>query len=236
MSWNGRTAAGKRASDGRYTLRVELTDAAGNRRVATRTLVVDRHGRLPRWSRSFFPQDADALAATSTLSWRLSRDAKTSLRLYSASGALARTVWTGKAQRAGTRSWSWNGRLMNGRFAAQGRYEARLTVSSALGTSVLVRPVWASAFAATPSATRVKAGQTLRVTFTALEPLGSKPTVSFSQPGRSAVTVRATRRADGTYQASFTVRRGRGAASLLISAKDSGGRTNRSSLSIRVVS
>jgi spore germination protein YaaH/flagellar hook assembly protein FlgD len=237
VAWDGRNAAGRRVGDGRYTLRVELTDAGGNRRVATRTVVVDRTGGFLRWSRSFYPQDADALAPTSTLSWRLTRDARTSLRLYSASGALVRTVWTRKAQHAGVRTWSWNGRLANGGLAAQGRYEARLTVSTSLGTAVLVRSVWASAFAATPSATRVRAGQTLRVAFRTTEPLSSRPTVSFKQRGRTAVTVTATRRTDGSYLASFTVRGGGpGAASLRISAKDGGGRWNRSTLAIRVVS
>ena len=64
----------------------------------------------------------------------------------------------GRLLHAGARQWAWNGRLANGAFAPQGRYEARLTVSSSLGTAVLVRPVWASAFAASTSATRLKAG------------------------------------------------------------------------------
>ena len=57
-----------------------------------------------------------------------------------------------------TGSWTWNGKLAGGAFAPQGRYDARLTVNSALGTVVLARTVWAGAFAVTPSATRVKPG------------------------------------------------------------------------------
>src|SRR4029077_16584034 len=130
-----------------------------------------------------------------------------------------------------------NGRLANGAFAPQGRYEARLSVKSSLGTVVLVRPVWAGAFAATPSATTVKPGQTLRIAFTTIETLRSKPVVSFKQPGRAAVSVTATRRPDGSYLASFRVRSGsRGAGSVLISATDSAGASNRTSIAIRVVS
>ena len=132
-SWDGRTAGGKRVGDGRYVLRVDLVDAGGNRRAATRTVVVDRTAGFLRWSRNFYPQDADPLAPSSTLSWKLTRDAKTTLRLYNASGALVRTVWTGKLLHAGARQWAWNGRLANGAFAPQGRYEARLTVSSSSG-------------------------------------------------------------------------------------------------------
>ena len=99
---------------------------------------------------------------------KLTRNAKTTLRLYDARGTLVRTVWTatGTAARrppmgAGT------GGSRTARFAAQGRYEARLTVASTLGSVVLVRPVWASAFAVTPSATTVKPGQVLRIAFAA---------------------------------------------------------------------
>ena len=176
-TWDGRNAAGKRVADGRYELRVSLVDAAGNRRTVSRTVVVDRTGGFLRWSRGFFPQDGDSLAPTAALTWRLARDAKTSLRLYDATGTLVRTVWTGRAQHAGDRKWTWNGRLADGSFAPQGRYEARLTVASSLGTVVLPRAVWASAFAVTPSATKVRPGQTLKVAFTTLEPLASRPTV-----------------------------------------------------------
>ncbi len=236
-TWDGRSAAGKRVADGRYELRVSLADVAGNRRTVSRTVVVDRTGGFLRWSRSFYPQDADALAPTAALTWRLARDAKTSLRLYDASGTLVRTVWTGKAQHAGDRTWTWNGRLADGSFAPQGRYEARLTVASTLGTVVLPRAVWASAFSVTPSATRVKPGQTLKVAFRTLEPLSSKPTVTFTQPGRARVTVTATRRADGSYTASFKVRSGSaGTGSIRVSAKDAGGRLNRTTVAVRVVS
>ncbi len=236
-SWDGRTAGGKRVADGRYTLRVDLVDAGGNRRSVTRPVVVDRTAGFLRWARNFFPQDADPLAPSSTLSWKLTRDAKTTLRLYNASGAIVRTVWSGRLLHAGARQWTWNGRLASGTFAAQGRYEARLTVSSSLGTAVLVRPIWASAFAASTSATKVRAGQTLRVSFTTIEALGSKPTVSFKQPGHAAKVVTATRRTDGSYTASFRVRAGAsGAAAVQISARDTGGRLNRTTLSVRVVS
>ncbi len=236
-TWDGRTAGGKRVADGRYVLRVELVDGAGNRRVVTRTVVVDRTAGFLRWSRSFYPQDADALAPSSVLSWRLTSDAKTTLRLYDAGGTLVRTVWTGKSQHAGARQWSWTGRLANGSFAPQGRYEARLTVASSLGTTVLARPIWSSAFAASTSATKVKAGQTLRVAFTSIEPLGSKPTVAFKQPGRAAKVVTATRRADGSYAASFRVQAGAaGAATIRISARDTGGGLNQWTKSIRVAS
>ena len=52
---------------------------------------------------------------TSSLTWTLTRTATTTLRLYDAQGSLVRTVWNGKSQAAGTRSWTWDGRLADGR-------------------------------------------------------------------------------------------------------------------------
>ena len=236
-TWNGRDTKGRRLADGRYELRITLTDAGGNTRVVSKTVVIDRTGGFLAWSRSFYPQDGDALAPTSILRWKLTRDAKTTLGLYDAAGKLVRTVWSGRAQRAGARQWAWNGRLANGAFAPQGRYEARLSVTSSLGTVVLVRPVWAAAFAVTPSGTTARPGQTLRIAFTTIETLRSKPVVTFKQPGRAAVSVTATRRPDGSYLASFKVRTGsRGAGSVVISAVDTAGASNRTSIAIRVVS
>ena len=71
--------------------------------------------------------------------------------LYDADGTLVRTVWSNRALAAGTRSWAWNGKLADGSYALQGRYTARLTVTTGLGTQVLSRAVGASAFAVTPS-------------------------------------------------------------------------------------
>ena len=237
IAWTGRTASGARVADGTYTFKVDVKDAAGNRRTTSAKVIVDRTAGTLRWSGSFFPQDADSLRPTSTVSWTMTRKATATLALYNASGALVRTAWKGKALAPGSRSWTWNGKLTDGSWAAQGRYTARLTVTSSLGTTVLEQPVWAAAFAVTPSATTVKPGQTLRIDFRTLEPLTTRPTVGFKQPGRTAVSVTATRLPDGSYRASFKVARGSaGAGSVKITAKDSGGRTNAMTVAVAIVS
>ena len=93
---------------------------------------MDRTAGFLRWSGSFFPQDGDALAATARLTWRLTRAATTTLALYDASGGLVRTVWTNRSQAAGTRTWTWDGRLADGTYAPQGAYTAMLTVRVAV--------------------------------------------------------------------------------------------------------
>jgi spore germination protein YaaH/flagellar hook assembly protein FlgD len=237
VTWNGRTAAGAAVADGRYAFRVDVRDAAGNRTVTNAAVVVDRTAGYLRWRGSFFPQDGDRLAATAVVSFTLTRTATTALGIYDAKGTLVRTAWTKRTFAAGSHTWTWDGRLASGAWAPQGRYVARLITTSSLGTSTLVRTVLAAAYAARLSASTVKAGSTLVVTFSPVEPLSSRPTVTFTQPGRAGVTVTATKLADGTWRAAFKVRAGAaGAASVRITALDSAGHRNTLSLSLAVAS
>ncbi len=234
-TWDGRTAAGKAVADGRYTVKVSTRDAVGNTRVTSRGVVVDRTVRSLRWSGGFFPQDADTLRPRAELTWRSTRSGRTTLRLYDAGGNLVRTAWIRKSQAAGSHSWTWDGRLANGSWAPQGRYMARLTLTSSVGKQMLDRPVWAAGFSVSPSPATVVPGQALRIRFATLEPLSTRPTVVFSQPGRTAVKVTATRRADGTYRATFKVAAGAaGTGNVRIRAKDSGGGTNTTTIPIRI--
>ena len=235
VTWNGRTAGGALVKDGTYTFKVSGKDFAGNARSASIPVVVDRTASTLRWSGNLFPQDGDALKPTAALTWRLTRSATTTLRIFDAKGSLVRTVWSGREQASGTRGWTWDGRRADGTNVPQGRYTARLTVTSALGTQELARAVWAAAFAITPSATTVKPGQTLTIRFSTTEALATRPVVAFTQPGRSAVKVTATRLADGTYRATFTVAAGSaGTGSVRVSATDTGGRANATSVPIIV--
>jgi spore germination protein YaaH/flagellar hook assembly protein FlgD len=235
FAWNGRTASGAAVADGRYTFRVDVRDAAGNRRVAVSTVVVDRTAGSLRWSGAFFPQDGDKVAASSDVSFSLTRAATTTLGIYDATGKLVRVAWTKRSQASGRHAWAWDGRLGDGTWAPQGSYTARLTATSSLGTTILSRTVLAAAYSARLSASRVRAGSTLVVTFSTVEPLSSRPTVTFTQPGRAAVTVTATRLANGTYRATFAVRSGAaGAASVRITALDAHGHRNSLALPVNV--
>jgi len=196
---------------------------------------VDRTATSLRWSRSFFPQDSDSIRPTAGLTWRLTHSATTMLGLYDPGGTLVRTIWDRRAQAAGVRSWTWNGRLSDGTFAPQGRYTARLTVRSSLSTQVLERSVWAAGFAVTPSAATVAPGKTLTIRFVSIEPLASRPTVTFKEPGQAGVKVAATRLADGSYRAVFTVRTGpAGAGNVKVVATDSEGGVNSTTVAIAV--
>jgi spore germination protein YaaH/flagellar hook assembly protein FlgD len=234
-TWNGRRADGSPVPDGRYTLRTRLVDAAGNARTASAPVVVDRTAGGLAWSGDFHPQDGDALRPRATLRWRLTRDATTTLRILDASGAVVRSAWSGRDQRAGNWSWSWDG-TAGSTTVPQGTYTARLTVVSPLGTSVLERSVLAAAFRVRPSASSVAPGDGLRIRIETVEPLATRPVVTFRQPGLRAVRVTATRLADGTYRAVFRVASGGdpGTGSIRVSATDTDGGTNATSVPIRV--
>jgi hypothetical protein len=231
IAWNGRDAKGRPVPDGIYRVRVDGMDATGNRTVVERSLVVDRTTAFVRWSHAAFdPQDGDATLPTSRLTFRLARAARVSLAIVDARGVVVRSVWTNRALPAGERAWTWDGRGAGGAFVAPGPYAAVLSVTSPFGTSILRQPVFAGAFQVAPSATILKAGTTLTLTFRAVETLRGSPSVTFLQKGHGAVTRTATRLADGRYRVTFTVRPGSGPASALFAATDAKGHPERQTL------
>jgi flagellar hook assembly protein FlgD len=236
-TWDGRRGDGTRAPDGVYGLVVRVRDGGGNLRTATTRVVVDRTLRGLRWGGDLFPQDGDALKATSVLSFGLARGARTTLRIEDAAGRVVRTAWIRRSLGAGTRTFRWNGRNDAGRLVPQGRYLATLRVQGPSATIEYTRWVWAAAFTVTPDRATVRPGRTLTVRFRSVEPLATKPRVSFTQPGRAAVTVTATRLADGSYRARFVVRSGAsGPAFVRVGATDTRGSANVTRVGVRVVS
>jgi flagellar hook assembly protein FlgD len=204
----------------------------GNRTVATTPVVVTDRGAL-RWSRDF--PAGRGCASPGRRTWKLGLRRRRRCACTTRRARLRTVGWEG--QPAGSRSWTWDGRLADGTFVPQGRYVAELTATSWLGTTVLRRTVWAAAFAATLSPSTVAPGQKLVIRFRTVEPLATRPVVRFTQPGRDTVKVTVTRLDDGSYRAVFTVQAGAaGAGSVRIDAKDTGGQVNTTTLAIRVSS
>jgi spore germination protein YaaH/flagellar hook assembly protein FlgD len=236
VTWDGRDTAGVSVASGTYALVASVADAAGNRTTLRSTVTVNRTAGFLRWSpTSWYPQDGDALAASSRLSFRLTRSAYTTLRIYDAAGTIVRHVWSSRFSYAGTRSWTWNGRDDAGQVLPQGTYRA-LLISSAGGINTYTtRSTRLAAFTVTPSASTRSAGQALTVAVRTSEPLLRAPMVTLTQPGLAAVTVRAVHLADGSYRAAFTIAAGPpGAATIIVRGTDSGGRTNTTTTSIGI--
>ena len=235
VTWNGTNAAGSRVGDGTYAYRVSGRDAAGNLTTSTARVVVDRTLSTLRWSTSqFFPQDGDLLARSSRATFKLARAAKVSVGIYQGSTNV-RTIWTNRALAAGSYGWTWNGRTAAGALVPRGRYTVRVVVTTALGVSILNRTVIVDAFAITPSATIVTAGQTLTVTVRTAEPLAANPTIRFSQTGKTAITKKTTSLGGGRYRVSFIVAPGGvGPAALRVIGHDTSGGINASYATVSV--
>jgi spore germination protein YaaH/flagellar hook assembly protein FlgD len=234
-TWIGTDAAGRRVADGRYTFRVAGRDAAGNPSSRSITIVLDRTLGSLRWSPGlFFPHDGDALAASARASFGLTRSATVTMAIYQGA-TLVRTIWTNRAFAAGLHAWTWNGRNAAGALVPRGTYTLRVSATSALGTSVLTRAVVVDAFSVALSASTLKSGQTLTVTFTTAEALRTAPIVSFTQHGRTAVTKTAVWLGGIRYRVSFTVASGgTGLAVVRITGRDTGGGTNVTSTTVVV--
>ena len=236
LAWTGRDAAGRAVPDGRYVLSLDVMDASGNRAVSSAPLILDRTvGFLRTAPGLFFPQDGDALAATSTLSFRLTHTADVTLAILDASGGIVRRAMTGSTRVAGTWTWRWDGRVTGGAMAPRGTYVAALTVVGPYGTTVLRRSIIADAFIGTLSATTLAAGQKLTVRFRSAEPLAALPTASLRQSGLAPLAMAVVKLADGSFSASAVIAAGApGPATVFLTARDALRHVNSSTLPVIV--
>lgn len=235
IRWDGRSAAGAKVPDGTYRVRIVVEDAGGNRRTGVVGLRVDRTAGWLRWAPpAFYPQDLDGLARTARVSFKLTRGARTTLTIAAAGGGAMRTVWSNRLQAAGTIRWTWDGRDGAKAMVPPGTYVLVLTARSAYGTTTLQRAIVVDAFAFDPLPAKVRAGQTLTIAFRTIEPLSSRPSVTFDQTGRPPVTRFATRVGPDRYVVSFRAARASGPASIRVRAVDSGGRRNASARAVLV--
>ena len=102
--------------------------------------------------------------------------------------------------------------------------EAVITVRTSAGTVLLTRDIHVGAFRIETSDTTPKRGQKIRIRVYTTEPLKSAPKIRVSQPGHHD-RVLGTKRVDGAYMATITLRSSGKAGSLRIAAlgTDKGG-------------
>ena len=236
VAWTGGDAAGRAVPDGRYAVTLAWTDATGNGATRAASLLVDRTvGFLRAAPAFFFPQDGDALAAVSTVSFHLVRTAKVSLAVVDASGAAVRGAMTGVTRGPGTWTWRWDGRISGGAMAPRGTYVAVLTVVGPYGTTILRRTILADAFSATLPAAALAAGDQVSVRFRSAEPLASMPTATLRQSGLAPAAMKVAKLADGSFTATATVAPGGpGPATIVLFGRDTGRHANSSTLILTV--
>jgi spore germination protein YaaH len=236
VTWTGHDSAGRPAPDGRYTLTLDWMDATGNRTTQVTTLLVDRTAGFLRAAPTlFFPQDGDALAAVSTISFRLARTAKVTLAILDATGTAVRGAMTGVTRGPGTWTWRWDGRVAGGAMAPRGTYVAALTVVGPYGTTVLRRSLVADAFSSTLSAAALGPGQQVTVRFRSAEPLAALPTASLRQAGLAPAAMKVHKLSDGSFSATATIAPDApGPATIVLTGSDTGRHANSSVLTLTV--
>jgi flagellar hook assembly protein FlgD len=137
-TWNGKDTAGRTVPDGRYTLRVWGYDRGGSGSIKNSTVRVDRTLRSVTWSRASF---IAASKQSARVSFVVTRPARVTIAIHSASGVVVRGIWLNRALAAGSYGWTWNGRTSAGVLLKPGTYRAIVTTSTWIGVTTLSRTV-----------------------------------------------------------------------------------------------
>jgi flagellar hook assembly protein FlgD len=216
VTWDGRDASGNVAPDGRYVVSVAPVDAGGNTGAAQERAVslVTGLGRVTSSAAVFYPQDLDALAPTTTLSFTLARPMTITWTLRDAAAKVIDTHLASTPLPAGTQTWVFDGRRSDGTMLRPGRYLSYVTASD--GSVVVAQSVAfeADAFLIKPSDATPGRGQTITVNVTSAEPLSASPRLSIYEPGVTAWSVTLKRVTGSTYRATIRLRTGGGAGAV----------------------
>ena len=234
VAWDGRDADGNPVPDGAYTMSITAIDGAGNRSDAvTRDVAVYTGLGYLAASRSlFYPQDGDALAATTDLSFTLAAPATVTWTIVDAAGATVRTFKTDEALAAGTYTQAWDGRRDDATMAPRGTYRSVVRATDGTLASQQVLAITADAFKVAASDTTPARGQRITVTATAAEALSTGARLRVSQPGVAAWFVNMTKTTTG-WKAVITLRSSAtGTLRLRVTATDANGAVQASELAV----
>jgi flagellar hook assembly protein FlgD len=221
LTWNGRTTAGGYAPDGVYTLRVTPLDVAGNAGPAVdRTVKLVAALRAVASTRSiFFPQDLDALAKTTSLTFTLARPMTVTWTIRNGAGQVVNTRLSAAALPAGTQSWTFNGRASDGTMLPRGRYYSFVSAND--GTVSATQSVWfdLEAFRFKLSDTTPRRGQSITVSVTSAETLAARPRLFVYQPGVTRWSVLMTKTGTYTYKVTLRMKSSGRAGTVALKAK-----------------
>ncbi len=231
VKWDGRRDDGSVAPDGVYEIRIYPRDLAGTTGdMAARSVrAVGALGFLTTSKALFYPQDADRLAKSTTLGYKLRRPATIEWTVTNAAGTVVRTLVAGAPTAAGTWTRSFDGRADDGRWLPSGTYTS--VVRAEIDGVVVGHKVSfkMQAFAISASDATPKRGQRITVKATSAESLSSRPRLYISQPGKATWSVAMTRTSTYGYKATITLKTGGGTGNVTfkVVAADKDGRKQR---------
>jgi Phosphodiester glycosidase/FlgD Ig-like domain len=134
LAWNARRADGSPEQEGPWSLTVTAVDDLGRTSSQTRPFSLDLTLGSPAAVSPPITVPRPKPRAVAT--FRLTRRARISERIETPKGAVVRTLGTATSG-PGTLSVPWNGKTNAGGTVYSGRYVARVTATSAIGTSDL---------------------------------------------------------------------------------------------------
>ena len=230
VAWDGRDNDGQTAPNGLYAIR--LTPIDGLENVGSSQTTTVRVLNLLRSVASsktlIFPQDLDALASSTTLSFKLDRQATVTWTIRNSAGTVVATLLDAATLEAGTHSRTFAGRTPAGVMLPTGAYMSH--VSATDGESRLSYGARFSmlAFQTTTSSSTATRGRSITIRAVSAEALSSAVSLRTSQPGKSSWTVKMTRLSTGAYRATVTLKTGgsAGTVTFRVLATDARGKTN----------
>jgi flagellar hook assembly protein FlgD len=208
ITWDGRNTAGAHVPDGVYTIRVAAQDMAGNigTGVDRSVTVVSALRSVTTSKAMFFPQDGDALAATTRLSFTLARQMTVTWTIRDATGAIVRTRLAGVVEPAGTYAWGFDGKGQDGTMLPRGWYTSFVTVTDGTLTATQTIPVFMDAFTVKANDVTPARGQSITVTVVSAEALSAAPQLRISQPGVTPWTVHMVKTSTNHYKITVRLR------------------------------
>ncbi len=210
VTWDGRKSNNTVAPDGLYTVRLAPRDVAGNLGAPVdRTVTVIGAMRALSTSRTiFFPEDNDAQASATLLSFSLARPMTVTWTVRNSAGAVVATRYADAALAAGSYGWWFYGRATDGTMLPRGRYTTTISATDGTLTATGSVAFTLDAFIIKPSDTTPGRGQTITVSVTSAEKLIRPPVLHIKQPGFADWSVRMTRTGTYTYRATIRMKSG----------------------------
>ena len=238
IPWDGRGEGGSVLPDGAYAVRLTPIDALENvgSSQSTSVRLATALGFVKSSKALFFPQDGDALASTTGLSFVLAHPGSVTLTIREPSGTVVDTVFADEDLTAGTHTVVYNGRRGDGSMVPAGKYSAYVSVTDGHGTVAQAATFEMNAFSLTSSTATPRRGRSLTVYAQPGEALGSSVMLSVFQPGLSTWSVTMRKLSSGRYRADITLKSGgsSGTLKLRVRGTDSKGGTNTSYLLVPI--
>lgn len=165
---------------------------------------------------AFYPADGDSLSRTVRFDVTLTAPAVVDIQIKDAADNTVRTAMTGASFTAGASSYVWDGKSDGGGYVPDGWYRSVVTATTGSGQYTQARAVFVGAFLTTPSIVSPARGDTLTLKMTSTERMSGAVYVKIQQPGLAAWSVKARHPDTRRYKATFTLKTGGSAGTLLL--------------------